>query len=89
MNGCAMPGKDAWDAAVAKSGTTLRDRASFDLTCPVAELKVQALEEKTDQWGNKYTSVAGVAGCGRKATYVAQDDFRWIKNAETSSSAAK
>lgn len=79
-----MPGKDAWDASVAKSGTTLRERASFDLSCAKADLKVQALEEKTDQWGNKYMAVAGVAGCGRKATYVAHGDFQWSKNAETS-----
>jgi hypothetical protein len=87
--GCAMPGKDAWDAAVAKSETTLRERAAFDLSCATADLKVQALEEKTDQWGKRYMAVAGVAGCGRKATYVAHGDFQWLKNAETSPSEAK
>ncbi len=82
-----MPGKDTWDAAVARSQTTLRERAAFDLSCTATELKVHPLEEKTDQWGQKYTMVAGVEGCGRKATYVAHDDFQWIKNAETSSDA--
>ena len=84
-----MPGKDGWDAAVAKSRTSLRERASFDLSCPVAELQVQSLEDQTDQWGGTYMRTAGVAGCGRKATYVAHGDFQWIKNAETSASTTK
>ena len=84
-----MPGKNAWDASVAKSGTTLRERASFDLSCPSADLNVRSLEDKTDGWGNKYMAVAGVAGCGHKATYVARGDFQWIKNAETSASEVK
>lgn len=89
LHGCAMPGKDAWDASVAKSQTSLRERASFDLSCPVGELQVQSLEEKTDQWGGKYMSTAGVAGCGRNATYIAHGDFQWLNNAGASASTTK
>ena len=47
----------------------LKQRAAFDLDCPEAELDVTAL-------GN---NVKGVKGCGRRATYVWNNNA-WIMN---------
>jgi len=48
----------------------LLSRAAFDFSCPEEQLKVTKL-------GNRTT--AGVEGCGKRATYV-NDNDHWIMN---------
>lgn len=54
----------------------LRNRAAFDLNCPVGEIQATLLSD----------GVAGVTGCGQRATYVDQCggymnmDCKWVLN---------
>lgn len=59
----------------------LRDRAAFDLGCKADEVVVTRLGD----------SVSGVAGCGKKASYVRDPHISaWIQNSEVNpSSGAK
>ena len=56
-------------SAVQMQSNTLRARASFDLQCPSEQLQVTELDN----------SVAGVAGCGQRATYV-YNNGSWVLN---------
>ena len=55
----------------------LRERAKFDLSCD--DLTTTPLAHDRDLSGNEYVTVAGIAGCGKKATYVIVDG-KWVMN---------
>ena len=57
----------------------LRTRASFDLGCPEAQLKITTIDDRTK----------GVSGCGRRAAYIEQcnhdrfgdaEECTWVAN---------
>ncbi len=50
---------------------SLKKRAAFDLECPAEQLVISDLGDETK----------GVAGCGRKATYIHRDT--WLQNGAT------
>jgi len=60
----------------------LRARASFDLNCPREALTLTQLQEAN--WGatTNHGAAYGVAGCGRRATYV-NNVGAWVLNSET------
>ncbi|MFO0759414.1 MAG: hypothetical protein U0359_23170 [Byssovorax sp.] len=60
------------------SAEVVKDRASFDLSCPREQIVAQEL-------GNHMTM--GVSGCGKKATYVYTSDGRWLMNSAQSPAA--
>jgi hypothetical protein len=61
FTGCAQPRFRAQDYLYNERRTRLVERAAFDLNCPKPQLNTQQL-------GDEHTM--GVAGCGRRATYV-------------------
>jgi hypothetical protein len=63
-------------SAVEMNSDTLRSRASFDLRCSSDQLRVTELDNK----------VAGVEGCGQRATYIIQHDGTWVMNSPPSDS---
>ena len=72
---------------------TLRDRAAFDLNCKRDSLEVTPLQGGTEA---ETLTMAGVAGCGQRGTYVWNGYLQtWMMNgtggtpAETSPGTAK
>jgi hypothetical protein len=59
----------------------LRQRASFELSCPAEQLEIVPLDSAAASHGGGTT---GVNGCGRKATYI-WDAYGtgWILNSST------
>jgi hypothetical protein len=61
----------------AQQETTVRKRASFDMSCPEPQLQMM----KLDEGYNGMVQSFGVSGCGKKATYVrAPDSNTWVLN---------
>ncbi|HEU0034914.1 MAG TPA: hypothetical protein VFQ53_30020 [Kofleriaceae bacterium] len=82
--GCG-PSHQASVARVQQHDNNLRVRASFDMGCPKQELQVVPLKEEANAFHPdvKYAVLAGVSGCGKRATYV-YDSARgvWLLNTD-------
>jgi len=61
-----------------KHRTVLEKRASFDMTCPRAELQFVELDHEPN---GEITSF-GVRGCGKQATYLLNRSGQWVQNSE-------
>ncbi len=68
----------------AANKSNLVTRSSYDLNCPVEQLKVTVLEGSDTCLGGIDTcgKVAGVQGCERKATYV-NARGTWVQNTDS------
>jgi len=75
LNGCVIIGSQAWFEERSYGKEALASRASFDLGCPVAKLGFTPLGNNGDY------RTSGVAGCGKKASYVFVDN-KWVMNSE-------
>ena len=81
---CAMvPGC----AVGAKHIKKIQSRASFELTCDAAQLKLNVLESYDgcleSQGEFACAKIVGVAGCGKQTIYVlSPDGTTWIRNGE-------
>jgi hypothetical protein len=61
-----------------RSENLLRERASFDFSCPRGELLLTRLHWDFHGWSGRTSATYGVAGCGRQATYVLADADTWV-----------
>lgn len=63
-----------------KRQADLRQRASFEFSCPADQLQITPLDDNAASHGGGTT---GVSGCGKKATYI-WDAFGtgWIMNSK-------
>jgi hypothetical protein len=60
-----------WSTSAQAHHGALKSRASFDLGCPTEQVKLTEIDLRT----------AGVDGCGRRATYIFNDDaVTWMMN---------
>ena len=63
---------DVWE----RDERAIRERASFDLSCPAEQLELRVL----DVSGN-FARQVGVTGCGQQAVYVdPQQTSMWVMN---------
>lgn len=60
---------------------TLRERASFDLSCSAEQLNLTPLQKLPGCFGGPCLKVAGVSGCDKKATYLFVAELnQWVMN---------
>jgi hypothetical protein len=56
---------------------TLRSRSAFDLECGADQPQIVELTSGNAAYGGN-GAVYGVAGCGRRATYIYNDGHVWV-----------
>lgn len=82
----------AWGAAGCATGggeNELRVRAAYDLNCPPESLSMTQLQDANFMATTNHGAAYGVAGCGRRATYVNNVGAWVLNNQETTREPAK
>jgi len=73
----ATTGCATWGPATDTSMQNLRDKASFDMNCPVEELQVVHVSGQCGTASYNMCS-QGVTGCGQRASYVYLNAGNWV-----------
>lgn len=82
--GCAAPaqidGFSVYKEGADQDFTKVRQRASFELSCPADKLKLTILNVTQGGTLGDHASQIGVEGCEKKAVYVHAPDNSWLVN---------
>lgn len=86
LGGCG-PSRESAVAGAASQEDQLRARASFDMQCPKNSLEIVPLKQQPTVFHSDvlFTTVAGVRGCAKQATYVWEGHRGvWLLNTDSS-----
>jgi hypothetical protein len=72
----------AGTAACSPNVNTLRSRSAFDLECGGDQLQITELNSGNAAYGGT-GAVYGVAGCGRRATYIYSGGHVWVMDSSS------
>lgn len=83
LSACASMriGTEEWFNQHPAGKASLSKRASFDMSCPAADL--QYVDVGTGpSWTTVGYSTVGVSGCEKKATYIFVNNSKWVLNSQ-------